>query len=189
MRFSAAATSSIGTSVSITGRMPPAILSRLSAILRIVAPNEPKIRYCCWNNCIRLRVVVGPEVEPQVTSRPPRFKRQQRAVEGVGADMFEHDVDTLFPGYPAGLVLEAILAIVDDVVGAERFHAADFGVIADGGDDGAADGLGHHDGDGADAGAPGMDKHGFARVAVSHCRTACAERLKMRSARRPRRVR
>src|SRR5450631_567673 len=53
MRFSAVATSSIGASVSITGCMPAAILSRLSAILRIVAPNEPKIRYCCWNNCIR----------------------------------------------------------------------------------------------------------------------------------------
>ena len=47
MRFSAVATSSIGTSVSITGCMPPAILSRLSAILRMVAPNEPKMRYCC----------------------------------------------------------------------------------------------------------------------------------------------
>src|SRR3984957_16407033 len=73
MRLSAVATSSIGTSVSITGSMPSAILSRLSATFRMVAPNDPKIRYCCWKSCIRLMVVVGPDVEPQVTSRPPRF--------------------------------------------------------------------------------------------------------------------
>ena len=42
-------------------------------MLRIEAPNEPKILYCCWNSCIRLKVIVGPAVEPQVTSRPPRF--------------------------------------------------------------------------------------------------------------------
>src|SRR5580692_5977879 len=73
MRLSAAATSSIGTSVSITGSMPSAILSRLSATFRMVAPNDPKIRYCCWKSCIRLMVVVGPEVEPQVPSLPPRL--------------------------------------------------------------------------------------------------------------------
>ena len=75
--------------------------------------------------------------------------------------MFEDDVDPLLFGDPAGLVLETILAIVDDVVGAERFHALDFGVITDGGDDGAADRLGHHDGDGSDAGAAGMHQHGL----------------------------
>ena len=81
----------------------------------IVAPNEPKILYCCWNSCIRLMVAVGPEVEPQVTSRPPRFRHQQRAVEGVGADVFEHDVDALLLGDLACLVFEAIVAVVDDV--------------------------------------------------------------------------
>ena len=52
---------------------PFAILARLSRMLRIEAPNEPKILYCCWNSCIRLKVMVGPAVEPQVTSRPPRL--------------------------------------------------------------------------------------------------------------------
>ena len=64
-------------------------------MLRIEAPNEPMMRYCCWNSCIRLMVVDGPEVEPQVTSRPPRLRHEQRAVEGLRADMLEHDVDAL----------------------------------------------------------------------------------------------
>ena len=29
-------------------------------MLRMLAPNEPKMRYCCWNSCIRLMVTVGP---------------------------------------------------------------------------------------------------------------------------------
>src|SRR5262249_16882491 len=61
-----------GTSVSITGSMPDAILARLSRMLRMEAPNEPMMRYCCWKSCIRLSVVEGPEVAPQVTSLPPR---------------------------------------------------------------------------------------------------------------------
>ncbi len=76
--------------------------------------------------------------------------------------MLEHHVDPLLFSDLAGLVLETILTIVDDVVGAERFHAVDFRIITDGGDDGAADRLGHHDGDGSDAGAAGMHQHGFA---------------------------
>src|ERR1700730_14025534 len=39
--------SSTGTSLSITGRRPDAILATLSPILRSEQPNEPKIRYCC----------------------------------------------------------------------------------------------------------------------------------------------
>ena len=39
--------SASATSVSITGGRPPAILARLSRMLRIEAPNEPKMRYCC----------------------------------------------------------------------------------------------------------------------------------------------
>ena len=67
-------------------------------MLRIEAPNEPKILYCCWNSCIRLMVTVGPAVEPQVTSRPPRLRHEQRAVEAFAADMLEHDVDALLGG-------------------------------------------------------------------------------------------
>ena len=36
-------------------------------------PNEPISRSCCWKSCIRFICVDTPEVEPQVTSRPPRF--------------------------------------------------------------------------------------------------------------------
>src|SRR5664280_1551636 len=47
------------TSVSMIGAMPAAIFDRLSRILRIEAPNETKILYCCWNSCIRLMVSLG----------------------------------------------------------------------------------------------------------------------------------
>src|SRR5208282_1829610 len=39
--------SASATSVSITGKRPDAILARLSPMLRIEQPNEPKMRYCC----------------------------------------------------------------------------------------------------------------------------------------------
>ena len=39
--------SASATSVSITGVSPDAILARLSRMLRIEQPNEPKMRYCC----------------------------------------------------------------------------------------------------------------------------------------------
>src|ERR1700732_997643 len=78
--------------------------------------------------------------------------------------MFEHDVDALLPGDLAGLVLETVLAIIDDVVGAERPHAVELAVIADGGDDSATDRFGHHDCDGSNPGATGMHEHGFARL-------------------------
>ena len=56
----------------MTGDMPPAILSRDWAIFSIRHPNDPKMRYCCWKSCIRFMVVETPDVDPQVTSRPPR---------------------------------------------------------------------------------------------------------------------
>src|SRR5882724_8519243 len=90
--------------------------------------------------------------------------RTERAVEGVGPDMFEHDVDALLPGDLARLVLETVLAIIDDVVGAECLYAVELAVIADGGDDSATDRLGHHDRDGTDAGATSMHEHRFARL-------------------------
>src|SRR5271166_2817889 len=67
--------SASATSVSITGSRPDAIFVRLSRMLRMEAPNEPKMRYCCWNSWNRLMVVDWPEVEPQVTSRPPRLRQ------------------------------------------------------------------------------------------------------------------
>ena len=104
----------------------------------------------------------GPDVAPQVTSRPPRLSDEQRAVEGVGADMLEHHVDALLGGDLAHHVLEAVAAVVDDVVGAERLRLVGLGVVADRGDDGAADRLRHLDGGGADARSAGMDQNGLA---------------------------
>ena len=104
--------------------MPPAIFSSDWAMFSMRQPKEPVIRYCCWKSCIRLMLAVGPEVAPQVTSRPPRFRHKQRAVPGIGPDMLEDDVDALPPGQLADDALEAVLAVVDDVVGAERLRLA-----------------------------------------------------------------
>src|SRR6202008_4240536 len=46
-RASPRSNSASGTSVSITGTRPDAILARLSPILRNEQPNDPKMRYCC----------------------------------------------------------------------------------------------------------------------------------------------
>src|SRR4051794_2234683 len=70
-----------GSSVSITGRSPCAILARLSRMFRMDAPNEPMIRYCCWKSCIRLIVADGPDVAPQVTRRPPRLRHKREPLK------------------------------------------------------------------------------------------------------------
>ncbi len=92
------------------------------------------------------------------------LEAEQRAVEGVGADMLEHDVDALLGGELAHHALEPVGAVVDDVVGAERLGLLGLVVVADGGDDGAADRLRHLDRGGADAGAAGMHQDGLARL-------------------------
>ncbi len=78
--------------------------------------------------------------------------------------MLEHDVDALLGGELADGAFEAIGAIVDDVIGAERARLLRLGVVADRRDHGASDRLGHLDGDGADAGAAGVHEHGLARL-------------------------
>src|SRR5690606_38459067 len=72
--------------------------------------------------------------------------------------MLEDDVDALLLRQLADDALEAVLAVVDDVVGAERLRLLDLVVRADGGDDGAAHALGKLDRSGTDAGAAGMDQ-------------------------------
>ena len=131
-------------------------------MLRIEAPNEPMMRYCCWNSCIRLSVVDGPEVAPQVTSRPPRLRQSSEPLK-VSAPTCSNTTSTPFlAGELAHHAFEAVGAVVDDVIGAERLGLLGLGVVADGGDDGAADRLRHLDRDGADAGAAGMHQHGLA---------------------------
>src|SRR3569623_1775103 len=66
--------------------------------------------------------------------------------------MLEHDIDAFLLGDLARLALEAILAVVDDVIRAERLHALDLLIAADSGEDGATDGIGHHDRNSAEAG-------------------------------------
>ena len=127
-------------------------------------PNEPKIRYCCWNSCIRFMVAETPEVEPQVTRRPPRLRQSSEPFQVSAPDMLEHHVDALALGQPADLALEALGAVVDDVVGAERLRLLALLVVADRRVDRAADGLRHLDRRRADAGSARMDEDRFARL-------------------------
>src|SRR6266571_2597661 len=103
-----AAKSASSTSVSITGVSPAAILTRLSRMLPMVAPNEPKIRYCCWNSCIRLSVVLGPDGEvEEVASKAVDMKTEN------ALDVFAKVVPALAAG-PAFSAGER--AIHDDAV-------------------------------------------------------------------------
>src|SRR5262249_24263820 len=94
-RSSPRAKSARSTSVSITGLSPSCILARPSRMLRMEAPNEPKMRYCCWNSCIRLKFVVAPEVAPQVTSRPPRLSESSEPLK-VSAPTCSNTTSTPF---------------------------------------------------------------------------------------------
>jgi hypothetical protein len=78
--------------------------------------------------------------------------------------VLEHHVDPLALRQPAHLALEPFGAVVDDVIGAERLGLRALFVVADGGDDRAADRLCHLDGGRADAGTAGVDQHRFARL-------------------------
>ena len=65
-RASACEKSTSGTTMSMTGVMPLAILASPLRIADSGAPNEPMIRNCCWNSCIRFISTDTPDVEPQV---------------------------------------------------------------------------------------------------------------------------
>ena len=168
--------------VSITGRTPAAIRSSARASADSGAPNEPMMRYCCWNNCIRLMAADGPGGGAAGHQPAAALQREQRAGPGVGAGMLEHHIDALACGQLAHHALEPVLAVVDDVVGAERLRLRRLVRAADGGDDGAADRLGDADGDAADAGAAGLHQDPSRRVRAGHCRTACAPRWRRRPA-------
>jgi hypothetical protein len=92
------------------------------------------------------------------------LEAEQRAVERVGADVLEHDVDAFLGGELAHHALEAVGAIVDRVIGAKPARLVGFGIVADGGDHHAAERLGHLNGGGADAGAAGMNQDRLARL-------------------------
>src|SRR5437763_5756813 len=93
---------------------------------------------------------------------PAALEAQQRAVEGVRPDMLEGDVDAFLARELAHHALEALGAIVDDVVGAERFGLLDLFVIADRGEHGRTDRFRHFDRGRADARATGLHQDGFA---------------------------
>ena len=119
----------------------------------MVAPNEPKILYCCWNSCIRLICTVGPAVEPQVTSRPPRFSTSSEPLKPSPPTCSNTTSTPFLLVILRTTAFEPVGAVIDDVVGADRLRLLDLVVVADGGDDGAADRLRHLDRGGADAGA------------------------------------
>ena len=57
--------SAIGSSLSITGSTwPDPILASPSRTLRMLAPNEPKMRICCWKSWNRFMSVEMPLVDP-----------------------------------------------------------------------------------------------------------------------------
>ena len=157
-------------------------------MLRIEAPNEPKMLYCCWNSCIRLRVMRRPRGRAAGDQPPAALEAQQRAVEAFAADMLEHHVDALLVGELARDRLEPVGAVVDDVVGAERLGLLRLVVVADRGDDGAADRLRHLDRGGADAGAAGLHQDGLARLELGVVEQHVLDGARTRSARRRRRA-
>ena len=67
--------------------------------------------------------------------------------KALAADMLEYDVDAFLLGDLAHDAFEAFGLVVDDVIGAERLGLLGFGIVADGGDDGAAESFRHLDGD------------------------------------------
>src|SRR6185295_4378325 len=95
---------------------------------------------------------------------PAALEAQERAVERVRSDMLERDVNAFLAGELAYDRLEAILAVVDDVIGPERLGLGGLLVVADGRDDGRADLLGHLDRAGADSGAAGLHQNRLARL-------------------------
>ena len=70
---------------------------------------------------------------------PAALEAEQRGVEAFAADVLEHHVDALLGGELAHHALEALGLVVDDVIGADRLGFFRLGVVADRGDDGAAD--------------------------------------------------
>jgi hypothetical protein len=92
------------------------------------------------------------------------LERQHGARPGVSADVFEDDIDAALLGQLADNALEAVFAVIDDVIGAKSLGRLDLGVGPNGGDHRAADFLGELDRSRADAGAACMDQDGFARL-------------------------
>src|SRR5262249_32612256 len=99
------------------------------------------------NNCIKLIVVVGPAVEPQVTRRPPRFRHSRDPLKPSPPTCSNTTSTPLFCRELAGHSLKALYFVVDDVIRAECFGFLSLGVVSDGRDNGAAESLGHLDGD------------------------------------------
>ncbi len=159
MRFSASpmpAKSTFG--VDHRRDQPAAIFCMAFAMFSMRQPKEPKIFSCCWKSCIRFigrRDARGRAAGDETAAA---LQAQHRAGPGVGADMLEDDVDALLLGQLAHDALEAVLAVVDDVVGAECRRLRHLVGGADGGDDRAAHLLGQLDGRRADAGAAGVDE-------------------------------
>src|SRR5437899_2694843 len=98
MRFKPWPKSARSITLSITGSTSrEAILANPSATLRRFAPNDPMMRTCCWKIWNRFVSAEMPLVEPQVTSRPPRFsesrlaRRQAHVLGGQPIAVASHD--------------------------------------------------------------------------------------------------
>src|SRR5262249_2784732 len=92
------------------------------------------------------------------------LEAKERAVEGLRAHVLEYHVDAFFGRDLAHDAFEALRAIIDHVIGAQRLGLFRLGIVADRGDHRATDRLCHLDGDGADAGTAGMHQHALTRL-------------------------
>ena len=84
-------------------------------------------------------------MEPQVTSRPPGFQRKHGTCPCVGSDMLKDDIDPPLLRQLTDNAFEAVDAVVDDMVGAQRLGFLDLFVRSNRRDHGAAHALGELD--------------------------------------------
>jgi hypothetical protein len=99
-----------------------------SAMFSIRQPKDPKSFSCCWNSIIRF--ICGRDAGGRSAGHQPAaaLERQHGARPGVGADMFEDDIDAALLGQLADDALETVFAVVDHVIGAKSLGRLDLGV-------------------------------------------------------------
>ena len=131
--------SASATSVSMIGAMPAAIFDRLSRMLRIEAAERAEDLVLLLEQLHQIDRHGRAGGRAAGDEPSAALEAEQRAVEAFAADVLEHHVDAFFCGELAGDAFEALGLVVDDVVGAERLGLFGLGVVADRGDDGAAD--------------------------------------------------
>ena len=109
------------------------------------------MRICCWKIWNRFVSAVDAAGRAAGDQPPAALQRQQAAGPGIGPDMFEDHVDAFLAGLAPGPALEAVLAVVQHRIGAQRQDARDLLVAAHGRQHPRAGRLGHQHRGAADA--------------------------------------